>query len=345
MDAGLSLKLPELRAVRLVERAQAAVVAADEDEAAARDRRARVAELAPLLAPRESIRSDVDGREHAALRHARARVLPAEVAAARLRHDPLDAAFLRRVRRGAIARADVEQIRLGVVRARRPIRAARAERLHDDGLVPERRENAAVVDELEALGLDVDLVRNDLVASRNRLRRRGRLPRLLRHRYLVDGDERLARLAIEDVDVARLADLDDALAQPAVVHGVEQHDGIRRVVVPEIVMHLLEVPAVPARLHLDRDHRDAEEIVAGPHGAVEIGTRVARREIDEAELGIDGRRLPDGGAAMLPRVIVARPGVVPGFAGTRDRVEGPHELAVVRVVSLHAAAHRAVAAG
>src|SRR5688572_1377935 len=321
MDAGLSLKLPELRAVRLVERAQAAVVAADEDEAAARDRRARVAELAPLLAPRESIRSDVDGREHAAARHARARVLAAEVAAARLRHDPLDATFLRRVRRGAIARADVEQTHLGVVRARRPIRAARAERLHDDGLVPERREDAAVVDELETLGLDVDLVRDDLVAARDRLRRGRRLARLLRHRHLVDADERLAGLAIEDVDVARLADLDDALARPAVVHRVEQHHGIRRVVVPQSVMHLLEVPAIFPRLRLDRDHGDAEQVVAGPHRAVQIGAGVARREVDEPELGIDGRRLPNGRAAVHPRVVVAGPRVVAELAWTRNRIE------------------------
>src|SRR6185503_5018399 len=70
----------------------------------------------------------------------------------------------------------------------------------------------------------------------------------------------------------------------------------------------------------------------------------ARREVDEAELGIDGRRLPDGGAAVLPRVVVARPSVVPELARTRDRMERPHELAVARVEGLHAAARRAVAA-
>ena len=126
--------------------------------------------------------------------------------------------------------------------------------------------------------------------------------------------------------------------------GVEQHDGIRRVVVPQIVMHLLEVPAVLARLRLDRDHRDAEEVVAGPHGAVQIGAGVARREVDEPELGIDGRRLPDGRAAVFPRVVVARPRVVAGLARARDRIERPDELARARVVGLHAAAARAVAA-
>ena len=109
-------------------------------------------------------------------------------------------------------------------------------------------------------------------------------------------------------------------------------------------MHLLEVPAVLARLRLDRDHRDAEQVVAWAHRAVQIGAGVARREVDEPELGIDGRRLPDGRAAVLPRVVVARPSVVAEFAGARDRIERPHELAVARVVRLHAAAARAVAA-
>ncbi len=60
--------------------------------------------------------------------------------------------------------------------------------------------------------------------------------------------------------------------------------------------------------------------------------------------GSIGRRLPHGRAAVLPRVVVRGPGVVADFAGTRNRVEGPDELAGLRVERLHAAASAAVAA-
>ena len=104
-------------------------------------------------------------------------------------------------------------------------------------------------------------------------------------------------------------------------------------------MNLLEVPAVFAGLGLDRDDRRRVEVVALAHGAVEVGAGVTRREVDEAELGIGGRRMPYGAAAVLPDLVVLRPGLVAGLAAARDRVERPHELAVVGVERLHAAAH------
>ena len=109
-------------------------------------------------------------------------------------------------------------------------------------------------------------------------------------------------------------------------------------------MDLLEVPAVLAGLRLDRDHRDAEQIVAGPHRAVEIGAGVARREVDETELGVDGRCLPDGRAAVFPRVVVGGPRVVTDLAGARDRIERPAQLTGARVVRFDASAGSAVAA-
>src|SRR6185295_3295243 len=72
---------------------------------------------------------------------------------------------------------------------------------------------------------------------------------------------------------------------------------------------------------------------------------IAGREIQETELGIDGRRLPDRGAAVLPRVVVLRPRLVTRLAGTRNRVEGPDQTAVLRVVRLDAAARAAITAG
>ena len=173
----------------------------------------------------------------------------------------------------------------GIVRARRPIGSAPNAGLHDRRvLADERREDAAVVDELEALGRDLDMLRHDGVAARERLRRGRRLQRLLRHGPLVDADDRLTRLAVEDVRPARLADLDDRFARAPADVQIHEHDGIARVVVPDVVMHLLEVPTVFPGRELDRDDRHRIEVVAGAHGAVVVGARVARREVDEAEL-------------------------------------------------------------
>src|SRR6185436_8698997 len=148
-----------------------------------------------------------------------------------------------------------------------------------------------------------------------------------------------------DVGPAGLANFDDRFARTATQVHVHQDDGIDRVVVPDVVMHLLEVPAILARLELDGDHRRGVEIVAGAEGAVIVGRGVAGREVDETEIQIDSRRLPDRGAAVLPRVVVLRPGVVTGLTRTGNRVEGPDQAAVLRVVGLEPAARTAIAAG
>src|SRR5688572_29632062 len=109
-------------------------------------------------------------------------------------------------------------------------------------------------------------------------------------------------------------------------------------------MHLLEVPAVLSRVRVDGNDRDAEQVVAGANSAVKIGTGIAGREIDEVELGIDGRRLPDGRAAELPRGAVRGPRVMTELAGARNRVERPDELAVARAERPDLAAARHLAA-
>ena len=109
-------------------------------------------------------------------------------------------------------------------------------------------------------------------------------------------------------------------------------------------MHLLKVPAILSRLELDRQHRRRVQVVAGADGAVVIRRGVAGREVHEAELEIDGRRLPDSRAAVLPHVAVLRPRLVTGLAGTGNRVEGPQQTPVLRVVRLDAAARAPIAA-
>src|SRR5690242_2407071 len=98
-------------------------------------------------------------------------------------------------------------------------------------------------------------------------------------------------------------------------------------------MHLLVVPAVLSGLGLDSHHRDREQVVAGADAAVEIRPRVAGGEVDEAEVGIDGRSLPNAGSAVFPGLAILRPGVVAELARTGDGVERPDEAAILGVES------------
>ncbi len=133
----------------------------------------------------------------------------------------------------------------------------------------------------------------ELRVLRNRLRRPRRLLLVLRHRLLGDAVERLAGRAVEHVEPPRLRRLRDAL----LAAGVEQHDGARRVEVPDVVVHLLEVPLQLAGLHVERDDRRGVEVLAGPLATEPVGSRVAGREVEEPEIRIDGGRLPDRRAA------------------------------------------------
>ena len=83
---------------------------------------------------------------------------------------------------------------------------------------------------------------------------RGEVPLVLRHGPLLDADEGFARHTVEYVDPPGLAGFGDGLAGFAVDLDVEQHDGIGRVVVPDVVMDLLKMPAVLAGVDIQRQH-------------------------------------------------------------------------------------------
>src|SRR5262249_23059410 len=172
-------------------------------------------------------------------------------------------------------------------------------------------------------------------------------------RSLVDADQRLSVGAIEDVNPACLARLRDALAHPAFVHLVEQDHRARAIEIPQIVMHLLEVPGIFA-LERHRHNRGAEQIIARTIGADANGLRswLAGREIDEAEIWIDRRCLPNIGAALFPGVgfdgigiVGLRPGVGAELARRRDGPEAPFFLAGPRVKRGEDAARLPISAG
>src|SRR5438552_1662281 len=100
------------------------------------------------------------------------------------------------------------------------------------------------------------------VANRYRLRGAGELTRLLFDGLLGDADERLTIGAVQEITPARLAALVQAFAHLAVVRLVEQDDRAGRVVVPDLVVLLLEMPFVLASSIVQRQDGGCEEVVA-----------------------------------------------------------------------------------
>ena len=167
---------------------------------------------------------------------------------------------------------------------------------------------------------------------REGLRRRGLLARdvALRHRPLFDRNERRAGLAIEHEEVAGLGRHADGRDGAPVLAPVEQDRWRRDVVVPEIVMHGLEVPDALAGVGAQRHDGIGEQVVAEALAAVVVRARAARRDEDEIAGGIGDDHRPDiggtgaRGAAVLPGVRADRCRVL------RDRIPAP----------LHRAGHR-----
>jgi hypothetical protein len=107
------------------------------------------------------------------------------------------------------------------------------------------------------------------------------------------------------------------------------------------VMHLLEVPRI-ITVERHRHDRGTEQIIAWTIGANANGLRpwLAGREIDEAEIGIDRRPLPDIGATLFPGIgfngvwiVRLRPRVGAELAGRRNGPEAPFLLAGLRTPS------------
>jgi len=106
---------------------------------------------------------------------------------------------------------------------------------------------------------------------RERLRWKGQLAGdiALRYRALFDAEDRLAGLAIQEVQVTGLGRHGERGDGASVSHDVEQSWRRRRIGVPEIVMDGLEMPLVPAGLDVDGDDRITEQVCALPVTPVE----------------------------------------------------------------------------
>ena len=165
------------------------------------------------------------------------------------------------------------------------------------------------------------LLGDERVAAGERLGRPGELPWVLRDRALLDALHGLAGGAVEDVEHARLAAVDDDLASCRRFPG-RQHRRHRVVAVPQVVVDRLEVPAAGPGLGVERDQGVGEQVGPVPGGPVGARIRVAERPVHGAEVRVDRRVDPGHGAARLPGR--ARPGVVavlaaPGSSRTSTR--------------------------
>src|SRR5436305_1127630 len=96
-------------------------------------------------------------------------------------------------------------------------------------------------------------------------------------------------------------------------------------------MHSLEMPDAFTSISFEGDKTIGEQVVADAVAAIEIKSGGARRNVDDAALDIQGHTSPViGGPTILPGIF--RPGVVTKFAGMRNRVKRPTQLAGAHIV-------------
>ena len=149
-------------------------------------------------------------------------------------------------------------------------------------------------------------------------------------RYSI-GKERLARLALEHVDVAGLRDLRDGVHRPAIARHGHEHRRRGEIPIPEVVLHALEMPDALARPRVEREHGVGEQVVAEPVRAIKVERRRARRGEDHRAFCIDGHAGPRVRAAV-DLVRLGQPRLVAEFARMRNRVKAPAQRAGLEVV-------------
>ena len=175
-----------------------------------------------------------------------------------------------------IVRVDVEKAGRRVERGAGPVRPA-VEAGDDDRPLPAGRVEGRSASDLAQLCqdrrtvgfADVGDVRliEGLGGERrrlhgDRLRRRCLLAGDIRgrDRLLLDVEERPARLAVEQEDIAGLRHLGDGVDRLAAVRDRDEVRIDRQVVVPDVVMQRLEMPATLARPGVERDRAIGEQV-------------------------------------------------------------------------------------
>src|SRR5262249_30027045 len=140
------------------------------------------------------------------------------------------------------------------------------------------------------------------------------LPRVLRHRALLDADQGFAVGAVEDVDPSRAASFGNPFARLSVDNRVERDHRARGVAVPGLAVNALDAPAVLTAPGLQGDGRGAEQVVTLAHRAVIVRAAIADREVNEPEFWVQRRRIPDCRSAAHRMVGAGWPGLAPDLA-------------------------------
>ena len=110
----------------------------------------------------------------------------------------------------------------------------------------------------------------------------------LRNGTLFDRPQRTAGVALQHEQESMLARLRHDVDIAAVVPDRQQLRRGRQVVVPQVVMHGLEVPDPLAGLRVERDHAVGIEVRAMTVAAVEVVARRPGRDEDDAACLVDG---------------------------------------------------------
>ena len=195
-----------------------------------------------------------------------------------------------------------------------------------------RREVDQIVGNLER----VARVRRRL--RRERLRRARLFPGHvgLRHGTLFDRPHGLTGHAVEDVEKGLLARDSDGFDRAPVDRDVGQNRRGRHVVVPERMMHQLEMPLPLSCSQIDANEALGKQVVPGAVAAVVIRGGRLHRQVDQAQILIDRDLRPHAGVAVdRPRISLPR--VVAELTGQRDGVERPQQLSGAHIERAHKA--------
>ena len=120
---------------------------------------------------------------------------------------------------------------------------------------------------------------------------------ILRNRPLIDGNQWLARGAVEQKQITIATHDRDSLVWTAPNDPVKQYRRDGKIGFPHIVVYELVVPAKSAGFHLEGNQRHAVEIIPWPYPAAGPRAGIARHEVNQAERPIGRSADPGVGTA------------------------------------------------
>ena len=146
-----------------------------------------------------------------------------------------------------------------------------------------------------------------------------------------DRKYRLAGLPVQHKNVSHLGGLHYHVSHSSALHDGREHRLRRDIVVPQVVVHGLEMPGDLAGLCAQGDQRIREQVVSRSHAAVEVRRRAGGGNEHQAAPGICRDDRPGVCGAGSPGAVA-----VPGFTARHalsswNRIPVPQELAAARI--------------